>query len=709
MNPSQSSHRQNYVDMISTEIIQYAEENGLTPANAAVRIILQWLAYDEGDVRFIDSRDRGIDAWNSTDDSLEVFQIKTRSPTRAGTFPIHKFDRSGVTDLSRAITFLLHETRGNIREEDLRNLLTEWEALKYRHQQYGNEEAILVGVNLLVLGEGLTEGGHQEFEALRKQYENPHTAGDAPIQFVVNLYTVDDIINNRWREDNREWRDGKGEKLEVIPLSPTVSKADSYISDDDNAVFYCKAIDLVNAFDSLGYQLFEPNVRANIRKSAINKAIRDSVTSRKSRREFRFLNNGVTIVCDGFERPRGGRRHFKVNRPGIVNGLQTVVALHTAYHELDKDSQHDFESKCSVLIRILNAKAVSDVTSVVRATNNQNPMQPRNLVSNNTEQIQYVRLFAEKGWFFEAKQGAWDAFSSDPKRWRPDLKKRKQDFLVPGGRKRARRINNEQLAQIWLAFIGFAGEAADNRRKLFEDKYYDLIYTSKTKQHGKNCESIERAKHDATRESPSPSLLLIAQLAWEYVREVTPSAQLNRLQTCERLNINPADCSRDQLDAKLSDDDEYVLNQALKNMSLLFTEFVGYVFFESIGERLHSVGERILGNGSFQYLSENYQLDIVRDRVFDGDFKDNDLLIILWLVFHDLVRDMVTMNWGTGYKTAPVKKDYIFSEETRRRLYNGFEDQNKFMKKRILPKPWATGIKEGNNVCDFVRVLVLGS
>jgi len=182
----------------------------------------------------------------------------------------------------------------------------------------------------------------------------------------------------------------------------------------------------------------------------------------------------MSASIDSFTKPTSQRPEFIAHRPGVVNGLQTVVALHTAYQQLDDREKEDFEKNCSVLVRLLVKSALEDITRVVKATNNQNPMKPRNLVSNNLEQLIYTRIFAsELVWFYQAKEGAWDAFVSDPKRWRPDLHKRPKDFRFINSRKN-RRIDNEDLAQTWLAFIGFANEAVNEKKALFDSRFYPL-------------------------------------------------------------------------------------------------------------------------------------------------------------------------------------------------------------------------------------------
>jgi len=703
-----STHRQNYLDVIFNEIIQCSEDQGLSTANAAVRILLEWLEYDEDDLTFIDGKDGGIDVWISTDDSLEIFQVKTHLPDQVGKFPTGKFDNAGVNDLRRAIELLMQRTKADVQSSNLKQLLGEWESIKYRHQNFANADAVLVGVHLLLLGDGLTKYAQAEFDSLKKECASIRRNGSVPIQFDVNLRTIDDVIYHRWRQDNRDWRDKDGKRVDSIRLYPAEAKSENYISDDQNAVFYCKSLDLVNAYSTLGYQIFEPNVRANIKKSSVNKAIRDSIANRRSRKEFRYLNNGVTIVCNSFKRPKGGRRFFEISRPGVINGLQTVVALHTAFGELDPDAKRDFADNCSVLVRVLQNNAVRDVTSVVRATNNQNSMRPRNLVSNNPEQIEYVRFFAEQfQWFYEAKQGAWDAFSKDPARWRPALNKRKRDFVIPGARSRAKLIDNERLAQTWLAFIGFSYDAMTKKKNLFDERYYDLIFKRRTEKHGAFYDGISEARNAAKRESPSPSLLLVSQLSWELAKEVSLTPQQNRASAVERLNLGRNEMSKAELDVKLWSDNEYILNQALNLMPFLFTEFVGYVMYQSLGDQMHDCGFKLIANGSYGFLKEKYQFENLKEEIANEAVTEDDVLIILWLVFRDLIDDMVHQSWGNSFRAASRKQNFAFAEETRAELYRNFDNQNKYMKRREMTRVWAVGIPEGVDLCEYVASLVL--
>lgn len=351
--------------------------------------------------------------------------------------------------------------------------------------------------------------------------------------------------------------------------------------------------------------------------------------------------------------------------------------------------------------------AVEDITRVVIATNNQNPMKPRNLVSNKMEQLIYARLFAEQlGWFYEAKEGAWDAFEKDPKRWRPSLNKQPKDFRATTRRK-VRRVDNEDLAQTWLAYIGFAYEAVNDKKGLFDDRFYPLIFTHRTRHHGFDYDFVlSRARNEAEEQSPDASLMLVSYLTRALASEMPLSAIQNREEACERLGINP-NLPKAELDSRLNEDNTFLLNQALGGMSLLFTEFVGFVLFSAFGENIHRYGHRIIANGSYVPLTKEFSMETVKQHISDGTFDQSDIMAVLWLVFVETIDDMLYGEWGRSYRAAPIKVRFIFSRETRERLYRQIQSTNEYMKKRSMKKTWAIGVSEGQGLFDFVRSCIL--
>ncbi|MEP7287675.1 MAG: AIPR family protein [Chloroflexota bacterium] len=374
-------HYQTYLDNLVNDIREYAAEEGLQLPFAAERVIAQRLGYDLEDLEFIDGAgDRGIDFWYATEDGLYIFQVKTRQVSDRGIFDYESlFDHKGVTDLMRAYNFLMSPDEPN--HQRLVGIKDALNHLVKNHVVQNIENPISVRLTLVILGKTLTDKAFTELADFERSLENPVIYGETPLQFYVDFQTLDNVLEASWRETNHEWVDKDGRKVDSIRLTP-MRQTDNkhYLHDNRSAIFYCRALDLVEAYRSLGYQIFEPNVRASIRNSSVNHAIQQSASRNRSMKEFRFLNNGLTITCNAFKPPAGQRAAFDVTHPGIVNGLQTVVALERAYHSLPEHQKVYFADDCYVLVRLLQNDAVEQISQVVFATNNQNPMQRRNLV-----------------------------------------------------------------------------------------------------------------------------------------------------------------------------------------------------------------------------------------------------------------------------------------------------------------------------------------
>jgi hypothetical protein len=699
-----SSHRQSYISDLLIRIDKKAKENDLTFANATVRVVLESLGYTDS-VTYIDGHDRGIDAWVATDAGIEIFQVKTHEVYDGVVLDDKPFDNAGVKDLHIARSFLLTAQPTEVKVKRLRELLFHRDAMLHAKTYEENPAELPITLHLIILGDALTTEAKAAFESLQVSLLHPEMIGNLSVQFRAVIHTIDSIIDVLWKQDNTEWIDRSNQKRDYIILRPS---NDKYMSENQNAIFYCKAIDLVKAYYDFGYQLFETNVRANIVSSDVNADIRQSISRQRGRKEFRFLNNGVTIICNNFIIPRSQSSGIKVIRPAIVNGLQTVVALHDAYHyELDPRAKRDFENDCSVLVRLLDKRIVEDIDDVVKSTNNQNPMKPRNLKSNSSVQLDYAKFFARLDWFYETKEGAWNAFKGDSKRWRPQLNRDSDSFLIGG--KNYRVVDNQTLAQHWLAFVGLAYEAINKRKELFYGDYYDLIFMSRTQQHGYDANlNMQTLKMSALKLSPDPSLMLVAHLAKEFAGAITPSAKQNRAEAVHRKRIDPSKIkSPTQLDAKLLEDKQYQLNKTLSGMSILFVEFVGFILFRSFGSDLHLYGHDILQNHTFNAMKRGVRsFDEIRALVETKRFEKDDLLVILWLIFVDIIREMMRGSWGDEYEAAKVKVRYIFGRLSREVLAERVENYNDVMQTGGMTKTWAVGAKEGQSLFEFIRACV---
>lgn len=691
-------HRQNLLETLLADL-HIRLETVATYPQAFVRLAANWLGYSELDEErhFVDGAgDRGIDFWYASDASFEIFQVKSHDLGMSSQISTHRFSSQGVQDIQRAINYLTDENATTSNNSKLKELRKEWEYTISSRRMADVEIPFQVGANLILFGDGLTGPAQQELDSLIAAQKGPITYKDVLIEFHIRLYTIDDVIMARWRGDNREWKDKNGQRRNTIQLTPREQTGGpQWIPGRHNAVFYCRASDLVQAFEDFGYQLFEPNVRAHIRKSRVNDAIKNSLMHATSRREFQYLNNGLTITCKSYTNPKENRPYFRVTEPGIVNGLQTMVALHEAYSELNPQDREHFAQHCYVLVRLLSSQAVQDINKVVLASNTQNPMQARNLRSNTAEQIFYERLFAKLGWFYERKQGAWDAFSSDPLRWRtlPGLKKK--HFQVGSGRRlRHRVVDNEQLAQTWLSFIGFSNEAVHNKRFIFEEDYwYELAFLRRIPQHASTYNfSPSTAQEIWTDNAPSHSLMLSSYFAREYAIRVSLSSRENREQACERLGIDPNQIPKEQLDSRLAADDEYLLEQVLSAMSYVFVDFLGYVLFRSVGEIIHDKGFKLLTNGSFKHLKETGDYDQLVQGTRAGVVEQDDILAIIWFAFRHTIDQLMAGQWKQSYQTARNRTRFNHSNDTRTRILRQIDELDKFMSRSQLTQVWAAGI-----------------
>ena len=384
---------------LANDIKDVSMSEGLPSHQASQQVIAQRLGYDLDEIEFVDgSGDRGIDFWYTSGGGVYLYQVKTHDLAQDGDINvIEPFDGMGVADLSKAYNLIVsrnHLSEGHRLEKLLRRI--DYLARNYKSRESKNP--LQVYFSLIVLGERLTEQAFDELAEFEKTLAQGYIFQGIPVEFFVDLKTIDDLLKEAWREDNYEWYDVNGERRDSIRLTPLRQARGErdYLNDNKSAIFYSKAVDLIKAYEDFGYQRFEPNVRANIKNSPVNNAIQESASHDKSMKEFRFLNNGITIICSSYKKPVSRRPEFEITKPGVVNGLQTVTSLSTAYGKLSDNGRESFSQNCYVLVRLLQENAMSEISDVAMATNNQNSMQPRNLVSNSAEQNHFAQFFAER-------------------------------------------------------------------------------------------------------------------------------------------------------------------------------------------------------------------------------------------------------------------------------------------------------------------------
>ncbi len=421
------NHRDNLLSELLNDLTNIAEAESLSHHQAFGNAALEWVGAEAGDafVRSDGANDRGVDYFRLDGETLTIIQTKSQDfPVKGRAIdclvgPEYLTDIPRVLDLLKAAVEPQSGTKRPVRHM-LKELQAKMRSLRNLAQEApGSEPVFTVDIVLCLLAKGLTSAAESELESLKKGNTSINICG-AEVLCDIRVMALDDFLAARWKVRNNVWRNASGKNEERILLHAS----GDVIDDKTSLIFYTRAIDLVDAYNKFGYQIFEPNVRCEIRKSSVNTEIEKQVRTERGIEKFRYLNNGVTIICDGKSHTAD---RITVTRPGIVNGLQTVTTLAKAYDNLSPELKEIFSKNCCVLARVYQ-KAKVDVPELVKATNHQNPMEPRNLRSNEPEQIAFEQQFAELGWFYQRKEFAWEAFASNEKNWPTLRNKKRQAF-----------------------------------------------------------------------------------------------------------------------------------------------------------------------------------------------------------------------------------------------------------------------------------------
>ncbi|PJZ79208.1 AIPR family protein [Leptospira meyeri] len=193
---------------------------------------------------------------------------------------------------------------------------------------------------------------------------------------------------------------------------------------------------------------FEDNVRIYLSQSSrINKNITITALS-EDNHHFFYFNNGITLTCSKFSYSKAKRSPvIEIEKLQVVNGSQTIHALHEAYIQ-DSTKFKDIQ----ILCRIYETDNIQLSTNIAEYTNSQNPVESRDIRSNDYTQKKLEQDLLTKGYFYERKT---DQYKDKPKN---------------------KRIDAEKAGQVLMCFYhGMPAEAKDNKPLIFGEKYNTIF------------------------------------------------------------------------------------------------------------------------------------------------------------------------------------------------------------------------------------------
>jgi hypothetical protein len=161
--------------------------------------------------------------------------------------------------------------------------------------------------------------------------------------------------------------------------------------------------DLVKQY---GPRLFARNVRGFQGENAVNAKILESIRSTEKSSRFRYMNNGITVVCDRVRTyEETGARSVKLWNPQFVNGQQTCYMLREA------GASAEGVKVVMKIVRIDRAAGHTDyddvVHDIVQATNWQTKVALSDLRSNDEIQVQLARAMRRIGHYYQRKTTPW--------------------------------------------------------------------------------------------------------------------------------------------------------------------------------------------------------------------------------------------------------------------------------------------------------------
>lgn len=142
--------------------------------------------------------------------------------------------------------------------------------------------------------------------------------------------------------------------------------------------------------------MLEENVRDFEGDGGVNGEIAETLNSNDSSIDFWWLNNGITILCD--DAIPHTQRRFSLDRPLIVNGLQTAnkVWQHFA-NDPRKDSRH-------ILVKIVKVTNEVIRDKIIRATNRQTPINETQLKATEKIHRDIEAFFKARSKYYERRK-----------------------------------------------------------------------------------------------------------------------------------------------------------------------------------------------------------------------------------------------------------------------------------------------------------------
>lgn len=220
-----------------------------------------------------------------------------------------------------------------------------------------------------------------------------------------------------------------------------------------------RALDIVDWPGISDRSLFDLNVRLQLKANRVSSGLRRALEKKADHSNFLAFHNGLTVVCNSLTMTD---LDLKVTDMSVVNGAQSVIAL--------QDQRDHLTAELKLVVKFVEIGNQQQMArEVAWRSNNQNPVNPRNLRARSGPQLRLAADF----------QDNWPEYSYVT---RPDA-----TVAVEG-----RAIHNDHAAQLLCAVYTEKPWLAVRVLALFEDTYTDVFTPEITAAHVVLVDFIEQ-------------------------------------------------------------------------------------------------------------------------------------------------------------------------------------------------------------------------
>jgi hypothetical protein len=198
----------------------------------------------------------------------------------------------------------------------------------------------------------------------------------------------------------------------MTPVDETLRFKGKAIVEDLNYSRVCigriPVTEIADLMKTHGEKLLERNIRRylGLHGNRINEGIRSTLNS-SNPSNFYFFNNGLTLVCNDFSYNalQSSDYQIKLENLQIVNGGQTCMTISKTIEAMQASGK-PLPADATVLVRIYKLPKDNEdiVLQITHATNSQNPVDLKDLHSNDGRQQLLETSIADLGFLYRRKR-----------------------------------------------------------------------------------------------------------------------------------------------------------------------------------------------------------------------------------------------------------------------------------------------------------------